>query len=157
MKSATFRMICRFLVVSVLLLPLPNVHAGMIGTDRAASAAIPAADRAAVTDFLGRSEVASQLQAMGLDARTAGDRIAAMTDEEVRALAGKIDSLPAGAINSGVWAFALFVAVLFLGPLSESRAGVSREMTRGTRALRQLNCKGAHSSQYLGFFPLSCC
>ena len=113
MKSATFRMICRFLVVLVLLLPFPNVHAGMIGTDWAASATTAAADRAVVSDFLRRLEVANQLQAMGLDSSTAADRVSAMADKEVRALAGKIDSLPAGAINSGFWAFLVFVALLF--------------------------------------------
>jgi hypothetical protein len=41
--------------------------------------------------------VQNQLSALGLSAAGASERVNALTDDEVQQLAGKIDSLPAGA------------------------------------------------------------
>jgi hypothetical protein len=108
MKFAAIRMVCRFLVLSMMLLPFQTIQAGMIGTDQMASVASAQADRASVLSLLNRSEVASQLQALGLDPKLAKDRIAAMTDEEVRSLAGQLNSLPAGA-GDGWWIAAVII------------------------------------------------
>ena len=107
MKFA-IRMICRFLMVSMILLPFQTIQAGMIGTDQIASVASAQTDRAAVLSLLTRSDVASQLQTLGLDPKVAKDRVAALTDEEVHTLAGQLNSLPAGA-NSGVWIAAVVI------------------------------------------------
>ena len=107
MKFAA-RMVCRFLVFSMMMLSFQTVQAGMLGTDQVASATNAQADRNAVLGVISRSEIASQLQAMGLDPKAAKDRIAALTDEEVRTLAGQLDSLPAGA-DSGWWIAAVIV------------------------------------------------
>ena len=107
MKFA-IRMICRFLMVSMILLPFQTIQAGMIGTDQIASVASAQTDRAAVLSLLTRSDVASQLQTLGLDPKVAKDRVAALTDEEVHSLAGQLNSLPAGA-NSGVWIAAVVI------------------------------------------------
>ena len=113
MKSITIRSICRLLIVSLMMLPFQTIHAGMIGTDRAASAGGALAERAAILSIVTRSDVAGQLQALGLDPKTARDRIAAMTDDEVRSLAGKLDSLPAGAKNNGAgWLLVIVLAVV---------------------------------------------
>jgi len=47
---------------------------------------------------------------MGVDLQTAKDRVATMTDQEVRTLAGNLDSLPAGAANNG-WAWAVVIVL----------------------------------------------
>ena len=112
MKFAATRMICRFLVVSMMLLPFQTIQAGMIGTDQIASVASAQTDRAAVLNLMSRSDVASQLQTLGLDPKVAKDRVAAMTDEEVRSLAGKLDSIPAGASNGWVWAAVIVIAIV---------------------------------------------
>ena len=112
MKFAAIRMICRFLVVSMMLLPFQTIQAGMIGTDQIASATSAQTDRAAVLSLMSRSDVASQLQTLGLDPKVAQDRVAAMTDEEVRSLAGKLDSLPAGATSGWVWAAVVIIAIV---------------------------------------------
>lgn len=96
MKSAWARAVCRLLMVLMVWTPTQLVQAGMIGTDQLVSAASQA-DRNTVLQFVGRADVASQLQALGLDPATAKDRVAAMTDQEVQYLAGRISSLPAGA------------------------------------------------------------
>jgi hypothetical protein len=108
MSTSIVRLISRLLVVCLIGLPF-QVNAGMIGTDQVVSAAQAQAARAAVNSFVSRAEVAGQLQALGLTAQNAKERVAALTDAEVTKLAGQIDSLPAGA-SSG-WAIVLIIAI----------------------------------------------
>ncbi len=112
MKTATLQLISRLLIVSIFLLPFQTSQAAMIGTAQVVSGAAQS-DRQAVLNVLNRSEVASQLQSLGLDPSTARDRVAAMSDEEVHSLAGRLDSLPAGAHTSGwAWAAVIIIAVI---------------------------------------------
>ncbi len=97
------RIISRILIVAMFALPFQSVHAGMIGTDQIVLSSVQA-DRDLVTQSLDRPDVARQLQGMGIDASVAKERVAAMTDEEVRSLAGQINSAPAGArVSNGGW------------------------------------------------------
>ena len=112
MKSAWARTICRLLVVLMIWTPYQAAQAGMIGTDQA-SAPSSQADRAAVLSFVSRADVAGRLQSMGLDAATAKDRVAAMTDAEVAYLAGRIEQLPAGADTAGVILLILIIAAIW--------------------------------------------
>jgi hypothetical protein len=91
--------------------PMQYASAGMIGTDQVASAGSQA-DRNTVLQFLGRADVTSQLQSLGVDPATVKDRVAAMTDQEVQSLAGKIQSMPAGADTTGVILLLLVVAAV---------------------------------------------
>lgn len=113
MKSRFFQMLCRLLVVTMLSLSFQAAHAGMIGADQVSAAGSAQADREAVLRILSRSEVSSQFQSLGMDAKTATERVAAMTDEEVRTLNGKLQSLPAGA--NGDWGW--LVAVIVIGAI----------------------------------------
>ena len=96
MKSATTNLICRFLVVALMMLPFQQGQAGMIGTDLVVSAATVQADRNSVLNLLERSKTISEFQSLGVDPQAARDRVAAMTDEEVHALVGKVNAVPAG-------------------------------------------------------------
>ena len=109
MKFAGIKMVCRLLVVALMLLQFPMVQAGMIGADQMVSASAQA-DRNAVVSVLSRSEVASQLQSMGVDAKLVQDRVAALTNDEVHALAGNLNSLPAGAMATA-WIWVIVIAV----------------------------------------------
>jgi hypothetical protein len=111
MKSVWARTLCRLLMVLMVWSPVQFAQAGMIGTDQVASAASQA-DRNTVLQYLNRAEVTSQLQAMGVDASTVRDRVAVMTDQEVQSLAGKIQSMPAGADDAGVIILILVVAAV---------------------------------------------
>jgi len=42
-------------------------------------------------------------EALGLSAANAQDRVGAMTQEEINQVAGKIDTLPAGASDEAAW------------------------------------------------------
>jgi hypothetical protein len=112
MKSAWAKTICRLLVVLMIWTPYQVAQAGMIGTDQVATTSSQA-DRSAVLGFVSRADVAGQLQAMGLDAATAKDRVAAMSDAEVSYLADRINSLPAGADTAGVILLILIIAAIW--------------------------------------------
>ena len=111
MKSVWARMLCRFLMVLMVWTPMHMANASMIGTDQIVSSAA-AADRDTVMQFLGRAEVTSQLQSLGIDPAAARDRVAAMTDDEVRVIAGKIATQPAGGDALGVLLLLLVVGAV---------------------------------------------
>ncbi|OGA02051.1 MAG: hypothetical protein A2Z64_05170 [Betaproteobacteria bacterium RIFCSPLOWO2_02_67_12] len=81
-------------------MPIHMAQAGIISTDQAIMSA--QSDRAAVLNLIQRSDVAGQLQSLGVDLAAAKDRVGAMTDDEVRSLAGQLQSLPAGADGTGL-------------------------------------------------------
>jgi hypothetical protein len=107
------KVICRLLVVSLLFFSYHST-AGMIGTEKIASAVSAQAERMQIQSTLSRADVASALQSMGVDVKTAQERVAALTDEEARSLAGKLGSVPAGADSGGWWIAVIVVAVLLL-------------------------------------------
>src|SRR5690348_7017772 len=81
------------LILTTALLPLRIAQAGMIATTSSA-------DRAAVAEFIGRSEVRQQLLALGADPVSVEKRVASLTDQEAATLAEKIRTAPAGG-NAG--------------------------------------------------------
>jgi hypothetical protein len=111
MKSVWAITLCRLLIVLMAWAPLQYAQAGMIGTDTVASLSSQA-DRNTVLQFLGRPDVASQLQSMGVDAARATERVAAMTDQEVQQLAGKIQNMPVGADTGEVILILVIVAAV---------------------------------------------
>lgn len=110
MNSVMTRLTCRMLIALMAWMPFHFAQAGIISTDAAVASA--QADRTAVLGLISRADVASQLQALGVDPVTAQDRVAALTDEEVRALAGKLQALPAGGNFEGV-VILIIIGLLF--------------------------------------------
>lgn len=100
MNSAIARTLCRMLIVLMAWTPFHWAQAGIISTDQAVMSA--QSDRAAVLSLIQRADVAGQLQSLGVDLATARDRVAAMTDEEVRSLASNLHAVPAGADGAGL-------------------------------------------------------
>jgi hypothetical protein len=72
-------------------IPLP-ASAAIIATDQVAASA----ERDRVKSFLDRAEVQVQMQALGVNSQAALARVNALSDDEVAALAGRLDQLPAG-------------------------------------------------------------
>lgn len=103
------RCIVQLLVVCTvgLGLPLP-VSAGIVGTDQLSTSA----DRDHVKQFLDRNDVQAQLQARGVDADTAKARVDALTDDEVKTLASRIDQLPAGGDVLGILLAVLIILLI---------------------------------------------
>ena len=112
MRSTMKKMTCRALVVSLLALSFQTANAGMIGADQAAAAGAAQSERGMVMSVLNRAETAVQLQAQGVDPAMARERVAAMTDQEVHALAQDMQTAPAGAITSGGWVAIVLIAAL---------------------------------------------
>ena len=111
--------VSRLLIVTLSLLPFA-AQAGMIGTGEVASGASIEQSRAKVLAFVSRGDVQQQMEALGLSASTARERVNALTDEEVQRIAGKIDAMPAGASSTaaawttaGVILFALAIYLLW--------------------------------------------
>jgi hypothetical protein len=109
MKSPFVSVLVRVLVALMIWTPYQIAQAGMIGTEQVVQNT--QSERGTVAAFINRGEVASQLQAFGIDQKTAQDRVASMSDEEIRALSGQIQSLPAGANNDWIW-WVLVIAII---------------------------------------------
>jgi hypothetical protein len=106
------RFICRLVILSSIVLPYSaHTQAAMIGTGQAI--ANVEAQRGKVQGFVARADVQKELAALGVGAAAAGERVNALTDDEVQQLAGKIDSLPAGA-DAGVVTVLLVVVLVLL-------------------------------------------
>ena len=107
-----YKLISRILIVCMVWTPF-SVHAGMIATDQAVASAQDQVNRNKVLNFVTRGDVAKQFEAFGLSASSAADRVGAMTQDEVNRIAGKIDSLPAGA-DGGAFLAALIIVGLII-------------------------------------------
>lgn len=112
MKTVWAKIFCRLLIALMIWTPYQFATAGMIGTDQVVTASTAQADRDTVASFLNRSDVASQLQSMGLSSKSAQDRVAALSDQEVKSLAGQIHSMPAGADTTGAVGAVLVIALI---------------------------------------------
>ena len=76
-----------------------SAYADLVGTYEAAASlepAKPVGDREKLRAFMDRPEVMEKLKAMGVSADEAKARVNAMSDQEVRMVASKLDMLPAG-------------------------------------------------------------
>ena len=74
-----------------------GANAAMVGTLTAVDTAERADQISEVRDWLMQDRVREQLASMGVDPGSATERVATMTDDELRMLHGKIEALPAGA------------------------------------------------------------
>ena len=86
------------LCLALLNLGSPRVaQAELVTTLQAVAATTRAQDIATVNAALAREEVRAQLEALGVAPAEVESRIAALTDAELRTLAGQMADLPAGA------------------------------------------------------------
>lgn len=116
------RMLAEVAIALVLIagLPVGVAQAGLVTTDEVIALTYDAdASRAKVSAFMARADVERQLAALGVEPAEAEARIAALSDAEIQAVAGKIDQLPAGgnifvtaAIVAGVLLFILIITDL---------------------------------------------
>jgi uncharacterized protein DUF6627 len=91
----------------------PVVRAEIVDTDAMSVPNQVEQDRAKVQNFLDRANVKERLQAMGVSGVLAKDRVASLSEEEVHALAQRIDSMPAGGnLSSNEIIIILLVAIL---------------------------------------------
>ncbi len=99
-------------------MPLP-AQASFISTHEAVAAQTSVQDR--VRDLLARQEVRDALAERGVDPATVEARVAALTDEEARLLAQRIDQLPPGGGDVLGIIFAIFIILLITDILGLTR------------------------------------
>lgn len=90
-----------------------NAFAGIVGTGSVMADENDAMNRATLIESLGRDDVRTQLESMGVSAEEALERVAAMTDAEVQELMDGLGDVPAGA-GVGVVAAVLIVVLVVL-------------------------------------------
>jgi len=113
------RLLVQLLCVSILNLGSPLVaQAGLIGTLEAVEADTRAQDFATVNAVLARDQVRQQFAALGVDPAEVESRLAALTDSELRMLAGQVADAPAGASALAV------IGIVFLVLLILEAVGV---------------------------------
>jgi hypothetical protein len=98
------------LALAVLLQP-KYAHAGMIGTEGVAPVS---EERERVKALIARPEVARKLESLGVLPGDAAARVDALTNEEVHALATRIDALPAGGMSDTNWLLVIVVVLLII-------------------------------------------
>ena len=96
---------------------LNPAYAAMVGTTTALQQAQRSVEWSELLEMLDRETVQSQLQAMGVDAEAAKQRVAAMTDDEIRQLNARLGEMPAGGDALGIilLLFIIFIITDMLG------------------------------------------
>jgi hypothetical protein len=84
--------------------------AGLVGTGEVA--APEQSERERVKALIARPEVAKKLETLGVLPNDAQARVDALTDEEVRVLAARIDALPAGGLSDQNWLLIIIAVIL---------------------------------------------
>ena len=103
------RCIARALIVCTLGMSMPvSSLAGIVTTDQVTAGV----ERGQVRSFLDRDDVRARMQELGVDPAAARVRVDALNDDEVAALTGRIDQLPAG--GTDILGVALFVFLVLL-------------------------------------------
>lgn len=105
-----------FLLAVVMLaisMPLGTARAAVVTTDQVLAES-GATDRERVLAFLDRADVRDQIVALGVDPAEAAARVAALSDAQVREIAGQLDKLPAGQSAVGVVVGAILIIFLVL-------------------------------------------
>jgi len=91
---------------------LTPVYASMVSTETVLQQAQRSVDRSALLGMLEREDVQTQLEAMGVDTAAAKQRVASMTDEEIRQLSARLGEMPAGGDGLGILLFLFLVFVV---------------------------------------------
>lgn len=92
----------------------PVVQAEIVDTEAMSVQNQAEQDRAKVQSFVERANVKERLQAMGVSGLVAGDRVASLSQEEVHALAQRIDSMPAGGALSNTDLILILLIVILV-------------------------------------------
>ncbi|WP_372592589.1 PA2779 family protein [Guyparkeria sp.] len=112
------RVVSPFVIASFTVGSMPAMAApssvinGMVTTQEAVNADQASADRERITELLARDDVRSQLVAQGVDPAEVEQRVAALSDEEVRQMSERLDQLPAGANSVVGVLLAVFIILL---------------------------------------------
>ena len=112
-NNAFLRWLIAILAVVAISAQAPVVLAEIVDTDAMSAQNQAEQDRAKVQSFIDRANVTERLRAMGVSGVLAKDRVASLSEQEVHALAQRIDSMPAGgALSTQDIIIILLIAIL---------------------------------------------
>jgi hypothetical protein len=114
MIAKLFLRMCAVVLGAAMCLQTTAVMAEIVTTDQMAVQNQAEAEKSKVQAFIDRADVKVSLQALGVNELSAKDRVAAMTDQEVHAMAQKITSMPAGGALSDRDLVLILLVVLLL-------------------------------------------
>ncbi|MGA9665826.1 MAG: PA2779 family protein [Gallionella sp.] len=115
MNATLIHRMCVIVLGAALCLQTSAGMAEIVSTDQMAAPNQTDVEKAKVQAFMDRADVKVRLQALGVNELSAKDRVAAMTDQEVHAMAQKIDSMPAGgALSDRDWILILVIVIVLL-------------------------------------------
>jgi hypothetical protein len=83
-------------VTTALLVQAPIARADIVDTPDLTAQSQMQQDQAKVQSFFERASVKEKLEAMGVQGLVAKERVASLSEQEVHALAERIDAMPAG-------------------------------------------------------------
>lgn len=112
-KLLGFRGLAAALLAAALSWQALPARAEIVTTEQMTARQQVDAERARVQAFVDRAAAAGQLRALGVEGANAKERIAALSDQDVHALAARIDALPAGG-NIGSFTDEQVIIVLLL-------------------------------------------
>jgi hypothetical protein len=113
MKFLVRMMLC--LIISFTLIQLPimkSAHAGMITTNDAVEIMTRAQSHEKVANFIDRQDVQDQLVKFGVSPKEASQRLAGLSDAELRKIAGEIDKSTVGGDVGGILVVVLLVILI---------------------------------------------
>jgi len=114
LRKALIEAFSVLLIGAALALLIPqSARAGTIATEDALSAQQAVQDRERIKALVARPELAQALEKLGIAPENAKARVDAMSDAEVRTVAGKLDALPAGGALSNT-DFLLVIIIVIL-------------------------------------------
>ena len=104
------------MVVCAVPIPVNVAQAAMMNTEQVFERQSAGDQRARIIDLLRRADVREHMAAMGVDLAEAARRIAALSDDEIARIAGRLDQLPAGqgAVGAVVGAALIIFLVLLV-------------------------------------------
>ncbi len=100
------------LLMSLTSMPIGIAQAEMVTTDKVIEQYNSTEDRTLFMDFMLREDVQQQMTLLGVDPEESARRVASLSDEEIRQIAGRLDELPAG--QNGVGAVVGVILIIFL-------------------------------------------
>ena len=109
------KLVVSLMVCNILILGLtPAVEARLIGTQEALQMTQREEQLARISRIFFRSEVQEQMLAYGVEPKDVKDRLAVLTDEELRELANRIQDMPAGGDSVLAVVGLIFVVLIIL-------------------------------------------
>ncbi len=114
MDIKRFRLLGAALLATTVLLQPLAAKAEIVSTEQLTARHNVEAERARVQAFVDRAGAAGKLRALGVDSAFAKERIDALSDAEVHALASKIDALPAGGNFAGFTDEQIIIVLLLI-------------------------------------------